>query len=68
VVILLIDNSDSVRGRPITVAAMCGNILSRTQKRCAVKVEVLGFTSRSWQAGRSGSAGWPTGSGAIPAG
>jgi len=43
-----------MRDRPITVAPMCGNILSRTQKRCAVKVEVRGFTSRSWQAGRSG--------------
>ena len=53
VVTLLIDNSGSMRGRPITVAAMCGDILSRTLERCAVKVEVLGFTTRAWKGGQS---------------
>jgi cobaltochelatase CobT len=53
VVTLLIDNSGSMRGRPITVAAMCGDILARTLERCAVKVEVLGFTTRAWKGGRS---------------
>ncbi len=51
VVTLLIDNSGSMRGRPITVAATCGDILARTLERCAVKVEVLGFTTRSWKGG-----------------
>ncbi len=53
VVTLLIDNSGSMRGRPITVAAMCGDILARTLERCAVKVEVLGFTTRAWKGGSS---------------
>jgi len=53
VVTLLIDNSGSMRGRPITVAAMCGDILSRTLERCAVKVEILGFTTRAWKGGQS---------------
>jgi len=53
VVSLLIDNSGSMRGRPITVAAMCGDILARTLERCAVKVEVLGFTTRAWKGGQS---------------
>ena len=53
VVTLLIDNSGSMRGRPITVAAMCGDILARTLERCAVKVEVLGFTTRAWKGGFS---------------
>jgi cobaltochelatase CobT len=53
VVTLLIDNSGSMRGRPITVAAMCGDILSRTLERCAVKVDVLGFTTRAWKGGQS---------------
>lgn len=53
VVTLLIDNSGSMRGRPISVAAMCGDILARTLERCAVKVEVLGFTTRAWKGGRS---------------
>jgi cobaltochelatase CobT len=52
-VTLLIDNSGSMRGRPITVAAMCGDILARTLERCAVKVEVLGFTTRAWKGGLS---------------
>lgn len=53
VVTLLIDNSGSMRGRPITVAALCGDILARTLERCAVKVEVLGFTTRAWKGGQS---------------
>ncbi len=53
VVTLLIDNSGSMRGRPITVAAMCGDILARTLERCAVKVEILGFTTRAWKGGLS---------------
>jgi cobaltochelatase CobT len=53
VVTLLIDNSGSMRGRPITVAAMSGDILARTLERCAVKVEVLGFTTRAWKGGQS---------------
>jgi cobaltochelatase CobT len=53
VVTLLIDNSGSMRGRPITVAAMCGDILARTLERCAVKVEILGFTTRAWKGGSS---------------
>ena len=52
-VTLLIDNSGSMRGRPITVAAMCGDILARTLERCGVKVEVLGFTTRAWKGGSS---------------
>ena len=52
-VTLLIDNSGSMRGRPITVAAMCGDILARTLERCAVKVEILGFTTRAWKGGQS---------------
>lgn len=53
VVTLLIDNSGSMRGRPIAVAAICGDLLSRTLERCAVKVEVLGFTTRAWKGGQS---------------
>lgn len=51
VVSLLIDNSGSMRGRPITVAAMSADILARTLERCGVKVEILGFTTRSWKGG-----------------
>jgi cobaltochelatase CobT len=51
VVTLLLDNSGSMRGRPITVAAMCADILARTLERCAVKVEILGFTTRAWKGG-----------------
>src|SRR3546814_7021756 len=47
VVSLLIDNSGSMRGRPITIAAMSADILARTLERCAVKVEILGFTTRA---------------------
>ena len=53
VVTLLIDNSGSMRGRPISVAAMSADILARTLERCAVKVEVLGFTTRAWKGGQS---------------
>src|SRR5207253_8099417 len=53
VVTLLLDNSGSMRGRPIMVAAMCADILARTLERCAVKVEVLGFTTRAWKGGSS---------------
>ncbi|MBO6520677.1 MAG: cobaltochelatase subunit CobT [Rhodospirillales bacterium] len=53
VVTLLIDNSGSMRGRPITVAAMSADILARTLERCGVKVEILGFTTRSWKGGTS---------------
>jgi cobaltochelatase CobT len=53
VVTLLIDNSGSMRGRPITVAATCADILARTLERCDVKVEVLGFTTRAWKGGQS---------------
>ena len=53
VVSLLIDNSGSMRGRPITVAAMCADILARTLERCAVRVEILGFTTRAWKGGQA---------------
>jgi cobaltochelatase CobT len=53
VVTLLLDNSGSMRGRPIMVAAMCADILARTLERCAVKVEILGFTTRAWKGGQS---------------
>jgi cobaltochelatase CobT len=53
VVTLLLDNSGSMRGRPIMVAAMCADILARTLERCAVKTEVLGFTTRAWKGGQS---------------
>ena len=53
VVSLLIDNSGSMRGRPITVAATCADILARTLERCNVKVEILGFTTRAWKGGQS---------------
>ena len=53
IVTLLIDNSGSMRGRPITIAAICADILSRTLERCAVKVEILGFTTKNWKGGQS---------------
>ena len=53
VVTLLIDNSGSMRGRPITIAAICGDILARTLERCGVKVEILGFTTRAWKGGKA---------------
>ena len=51
IVTLLIDNSGSMRGRPITIAAICADILSRTLERCSVKVEILGFTTKNWKGG-----------------
>ncbi len=53
VVTLLLDNSGSMRGRPISVAAMCADILARTLERCGVRVEILGFTTRAWKGGQS---------------
>ena len=53
VVTLLIDNSGSMRGRPISIAAICADILARTLERCAVKTEILGFTTRAWKGGLS---------------
>ncbi len=53
VVTLLLDNSGSMRGRPITVAATCADIMARTLERCGVKVEILGFTTRAWKGGQS---------------
>ena len=67
VVTLLLDNSGSMRGRPITVAATCADILARTLERCGVKVEILGFTTRAWKGGQSREAGSPPASRPIPA-
>jgi len=53
VVTLLLDNSGSMRGRPIMVAALCADILARTLERCGVKVEILGFTTKAWKGGLS---------------
>ena len=53
VVTLLLDNSGSMRGRPITVAATCADILARTLERCGVSVEILGFTTRAWKGGQA---------------
>ena len=53
IVTLLIDNSGSMRGRPITIAAICADVLSRTLERCSVKVEILGFTTKNWKGGKS---------------
>ncbi|OYX13203.1 MAG: cobaltochelatase subunit CobT [Rhizobiales bacterium 32-66-8] len=66
VVTLLIDNSGSMRGRPITVAATCADILARTLERCGVKVEVLGFTTRAWKGGQSREAWLAAGKPANP--
>ena len=52
-VTILIDNSGSMRGKPISVAAICADILARTLERCAVKVEILGFTTKHWKGGSS---------------
>lgn len=51
VVTLLLDNSGSMRGRPISIAAICADVLARTLERCQVKVEILGFTTRAWKGG-----------------
>ncbi|MGR3545066.1 MAG: cobaltochelatase subunit CobT [Paracoccus sp. (in: a-proteobacteria)] len=53
VVTLLIDNSGSMRGRPISIAAICADVLARTLERCSVKVEILGFTTRAWKGGQA---------------
>ena len=53
VVTLLLDNSGSMRGRPISIAAICADVLARTLERCNVKVEILGFTTRAWKGGQS---------------
>ncbi len=66
VVTLLIDNSGSMRGRPITVAAICVDILARTLERCGVKVEILGFTTRAWKGGSSREAWMAAGKPAAP--
>ncbi|MFE1602401.1 cobaltochelatase subunit CobT [Methylobacterium sp. ID0610] len=66
VVTLLIDNSGSMRGRPITVAATCADILARTLERCGVKVEILGFTTRAWKGGQSREAWLQSGKPASP--
>ena len=67
VVTLLLDNSGSMRGRPIMVAACCADILARTLERCGVKVEILGFTTKAWKGGQSReewlAAGKPSGPG-----
>ena len=66
VVTLLLDNSGSMRGRPITVAATCADILARTLERCGVKVEILGFTTRAWKGGQSREAWLAGGKPAAP--
>jgi len=66
VVTLLLDNSGSMRGRPITVAATCADILARTLERCGVKVEILGFTTRAWKGGQSREAWLQSGKPAAP--
>ena len=66
VVTLLLDNSGSMRGRPITVAATCADILARTLERCGVKVEILGFTTRAWKGGQSREAWIAEGKSANP--
>ena len=53
VVTLLLDNSGSMRGRPISIAAICADVLARTLERCSVKVEILGFTTRAWKGGQA---------------
>ncbi len=69
VVTLLLDNSGSMRGRPIMVAATCADLLARTLERCGVKVEILGFTTRAWKGGQSReawlAAGKPAGPGRL---
>ena len=66
VVTLLLDNSGSMHGRPITVAATCADILARTLERCGVKVEILGFTTRAWKGGQSREAWLSQGKPANP--
>jgi cobaltochelatase CobT len=66
VVTLLIDNSGSMRGRPITVAAACADILARTLERCGVKVEILGFTTKAWKGGQARESWLQAGKPAAP--
>ena len=66
VVTLLIDNSGSMRGRPISIAAICADVLARTLERCSVKVEILGFTTRAWKGGQSREAWLKAGRPATP--
>ena len=66
VVTLLLDNSGSMRGRPITVAATCADILARTLERCGVKVEILGFTTKAWKGGAAREAWLQAGKPALP--
>lgn len=66
VVTLLIDNSGSMRGRPISIAAMSADILARTLERCAVKTEILGFTTRAWKGGDSRAQWMQSGKPAAP--
>ena len=69
VVTLLLDNSGSMRGRPISIAAICADVLARTLERCGVKVEILGFTTRAWKGGKARedwlAQGRPTGPGRL---
>jgi len=66
VVTLLLDNSGSMRGRPIMVAAVCADVLARTLERCGVKVEILGFTTRAWKGGQSREAWITAGKPSMP--
>jgi cobaltochelatase CobT len=66
VVTLLIDNSGSMRGRPISIAAICADVLARTLERCQVKVEILGFTTRQWKGGQAREAWLKAGRPANP--
>jgi len=66
VVTLLLDNSGSMRGRPISIAAICADVLARTLERCNVKVEVLGFTTRAWKGGQSREAWLNEGRAQLP--
>ncbi len=66
VVTLLLDNSGSMRGRPISIAAICADVLARTLERCDVKVEILGFTTRAWKGGLSREAWLNAGRPAAP--
>ncbi|PIB24228.1 cobaltochelatase subunit CobT [Amylibacter kogurei] len=66
VVTLLLDNSGSMRGRPISIAAICADVLARTLERCQVKCEILGFTTRAWKGGQSRESWLQDGRGAEP--
>ncbi len=66
VVTILLDNSGSMRGRPISIAAICADVLARTLERCSVKVEILGFTTRAWKGGQSREAWLAAGRPQLP--